>query len=760
MRRFLQTSAILLLAGLGALPVAAQTQSLVSGTIVDSNGVPYAGAKVQFSLVSVGGPSPSLTPCTNPQSGCPIQNPGAVIADPTGSFQLNLWTTASITPSTTYSLQVTISPGVPPPFGTGPQTFTLTGLVVTGPTMSLTASIATVPPPALTVLTGSNGTPAPLQDAISLALKCGSQPNCFQLTGLTQQAIDATTTNGSKVVTTTNPFFTSNMVGWNFAAFQSCSTGSLLNFPTYAGGTSEVTITAVNSSTSAMISSNATGGTAGATCIFVGLPQDSAFASAAAAVASYLTSCPNVVFPQGVIWLANPSQSAAITTEPLGCQINGIFTGISNGGTLMVVQGKGEGATQLFLDPFAWGNFSTNFSAGSQEEFKDWSVTQGGYFNSGGNYAGNSVVLANSFAFFDHWGCVNVGGGVINFYGINATGNGGINGIALHLDACGSILYHDFASMYPSRLTHSTLADALASAVSMSGGTLRIDNSQIDAGPGTAANEPLILMGSAGVFRCELCHFTANGSASAGLTIFNNVTNAGGFISVTDSEIQMAGAATQGGVSCSLGCTANLTNNRWTLGASGYVFTGTASGETGNDLCGNILVSGAGFSNVSGGAVFNSCISSSALTQVNYAFTNKNLASNVSVAANTTTTVDSIAIPSASFAKCGTALCRIRVSYSYYVSGGVNGVCWATDGTNVWRPSDAGVISNNQGICNDTFLTPATYSSGAGVTITLQINDTGVATVCTTTAGSSPCNTGDANVALPSGLQVEVVPSN
>ena len=76
MRRIL--CAVLFLLVLSARAAYGQQNTAVSGTIVDPNGVPYAGARVQAILVSPGGQSPSLTPCNNPQSGCQIQNPGAV----------------------------------------------------------------------------------------------------------------------------------------------------------------------------------------------------------------------------------------------------------------------------------------------------------------------------------------------------------------------------------------------------------------------------------------------------------------------------------------------------------------------------------------------------------------------------------------------------------------------------------------------------------------------------------------------------------
>ncbi len=142
-----------------------------------------------------------------------------------------------------------------------------------------------------------------------------------------------------------------------------------------------------------------------------------------------------------------------------------------------------------------------------------------------------------------------------------------------------------------------------------------------------------------------------------------------------------------------------------------------------------------------------------------YSFTNRNLASNVSVSSNTTTTVDSVTL-SALPSGCGTNGCRVRISYSYFIDGGVNGVCWVTDGTTNSRGSQGSVISNNDAYCQDNLVFPAQYSSGATPTISIKVNDTGAATVCAASNTGSPCNNGNTNVSLVSNMQLEVIASN
>ena len=136
---------LLLLAG---VPTSAQTLTAVTGTVTDPAGLPYAGATLQAILISPGGPSPSLTPCTNNVSGCPIQQevPPTTLG-PDGSFSLTLWANASILPaSTSYSFTVTLSPGAPLPVGTGPQSFTVTGVTIAGASQSLSGTLSNSAP--------------------------------------------------------------------------------------------------------------------------------------------------------------------------------------------------------------------------------------------------------------------------------------------------------------------------------------------------------------------------------------------------------------------------------------------------------------------------------------------------------------------------------------------------------------------------------------------------------------------------------------
>lgn len=126
------------LAAIFALPQAAraQTQTYVSGTVTGSDSIAWAGAQISASIVSPGGASLSLTPCTS-GAGCPVANPATGGVQAGGAFGMNLWANGSILPAgTTYTFIATIN-GLVPPVGSGPQTCTVTGVTVAGATQTV-----------------------------------------------------------------------------------------------------------------------------------------------------------------------------------------------------------------------------------------------------------------------------------------------------------------------------------------------------------------------------------------------------------------------------------------------------------------------------------------------------------------------------------------------------------------------------------------------------------------------------------------------
>jgi hypothetical protein len=139
-------------------------------------------------------------------------------------------------------------------------------------------------------------------------------------------------------------------------------------------------------------------------------------------------------------------------------------------------------------------------------------------------------------------------------------------------------------------------------------------------------------------------------------------------------------------------------------------------------------------------------------------FTNATIASNVSVSANTQTSLISstITLPGG----CGSN-CRALISYSVYVYGGTYGMSWLSDGTHSGGMSFCGTVNNNFSFCSGSWTTPVTYSSNP--TFTLYFIDNGSSTACTASVGSSPCTapSGLSNIpTVPSSMQISMVASN
>lgn len=247
----------LLLAFVLAVPaiVGAQTRTSVTGTVTGSDGIVWNTGSITATIVSGGGTSFSLTPCTS-GAGCPIApstSPTGI--GPGGTYSMSPWANASILPAgTTYTFTATIN-GLAPPIGTGPQTCTLAGVTLSGSSQTVnltgcpalsnimasaggvtnfsagnlsplfTTNVATpTTTPALSFslsnappgqffgnCTGTSAPPAYCPavqgasfDAIFASPDCGAQPNCEPVHDDTQVVTDATFTNTSHTVSCPN----------------------------------------------------------------------------------------------------------------------------------------------------------------------------------------------------------------------------------------------------------------------------------------------------------------------------------------------------------------------------------------------------------------------------------------------------------------------------------------------------------------------------------------------------------------------------
>ena len=100
----------------------------VTGTIVDPNGIPYSGATVSAQLLP-SGVTPTLPPPCNGQTTyrCTASAFQRATANAAGTFTMSLADNGVLSPGgTTWQFTVNLSPGVAPPLGTGPQSFTVT----------------------------------------------------------------------------------------------------------------------------------------------------------------------------------------------------------------------------------------------------------------------------------------------------------------------------------------------------------------------------------------------------------------------------------------------------------------------------------------------------------------------------------------------------------------------------------------------------------------------------------------------------------
>lgn len=140
MRKTLWIAALLFLASCFLLPASsfAQNFTVVSATVVDPAGLPYAFASVQVQLIPTG-----VTPTLN---GLAVSAFARATADATGTFSITLASNAVLLPGgTQWQFTVNESPGIAPPAGTGPQTIVAT-ITISGASQSLSATLNALAP--------------------------------------------------------------------------------------------------------------------------------------------------------------------------------------------------------------------------------------------------------------------------------------------------------------------------------------------------------------------------------------------------------------------------------------------------------------------------------------------------------------------------------------------------------------------------------------------------------------------------------------
>lgn len=154
----------LLLSAIAAVPARAQ-YTTVSGTVTDPEGIPYTGATIKAQLST---PGATLTindaaKCKSAGQGSapchvPIQGtyPGPTL-DSTGSFTMILPDNSDIlpaSPASQYLFTLVLSPGVLPPFGTGPQVITAT-ITISGASQNIGSTLSGLAPALTNTIPGS-----------------------------------------------------------------------------------------------------------------------------------------------------------------------------------------------------------------------------------------------------------------------------------------------------------------------------------------------------------------------------------------------------------------------------------------------------------------------------------------------------------------------------------------------------------------------------------------------------------------------------
>lgn len=138
-----------------AIPALPQTQTVVTGTVTDPNGIPYANGTMKATIQ----PVPPGSPCVVINGNCqPIQGTvGPISMNSSGFFSTNLWANSLIQPSgSQWSIQICISPGVAPPLGTGPQCFSVT-ITISGSSQDLSTVLDAAAPLLSNISPSGNG---------------------------------------------------------------------------------------------------------------------------------------------------------------------------------------------------------------------------------------------------------------------------------------------------------------------------------------------------------------------------------------------------------------------------------------------------------------------------------------------------------------------------------------------------------------------------------------------------------------------------
>jgi hypothetical protein len=344
----------------------------VTGTITDPNGLKYACGTISAQLITAGGASATLngggfTTQTSPVGlGCPT-SPGSGAP---GSFTMRLADSGVINPSnTTWRFTINMTPGIAPPAGTGPQSFTVTTAIncSTNTPATCTANamdISTLLSASAPALSNSSGsgtgfpvtTPVTVGSGGSITVNSGGSVSPAG-TG----AINAT--NGNIIGPGSFP---AGLLAW----YKALPTDTVASLPDYSGNGNNATGTVGTAPTIIPVTGGIACGNAGAISIPAGLNSAKTFVALIAFQSVGLTS----------VTAPNNSQDILGGSTAIATSLNWILYENPNGGD-------------------SWGNPSQGGF-----RFRTQSTTYPN-FNSASNVAFNgtavaALVLANPDVFY------------------------------------------------------------------------------------------------------------------------------------------------------------------------------------------------------------------------------------------------------------------------------------------------------------------------------------------------------------------------
>lgn len=371
MRKILLGAAVFFMCAFAA---SAQNFTTVTGTITDTNGLPYSNASVTAEIQPAGTNPAVPPPCAGQSStNCGISGLQRSTADVNGTFSMTLASNAAIIPGgTQWKFTVTITPGIPPPAGTGSQSCFAT-LTISGASQSVTSSFSACPRLSNTA-GGSSGAPSTVIDVKTLGAKADTK-FCY--------GANVTTTNTSQTVGCATASFAAANVGQ--LEFATDGAGGLLNSQAGLLRCPQGTILSINSAISVQVSIACTFTMSGSGAAeFVYGSDDTAPLSASTVALGALTNCGTVQLPQGAMMNQQPQWSL----QSLGCFVAANGLAIQTGAGNRVV-GYGPGASIIVNTPsfnFA-GAVSGSLFGGNQPfmDFEQWSISGGGLGTNGNN---------------------------------------------------------------------------------------------------------------------------------------------------------------------------------------------------------------------------------------------------------------------------------------------------------------------------------------------------------------------------------------